>query len=231
MNLDTNTQNLTKFRREVSSISAASRPIDHYLIDTENMGRDWVELLDKHENAIYHIFYTEKSPAIPIECIERMMEKQESIKFIKCYTGANALDFQLVTQLGYMLATMPEDHYHIVSRDTGYDAVVKFWGERGIAVERVSQLQSTPVEMSDDNLEVEQLCRDALREIASDAEIGIAVRFILETVEEELSQYKVVVHTKLVKQFSQIQGSAIYNACKNIIERVYLNRLLQRKAS
>lgn len=219
MKLDMNTPDLIK------------HSIDRYLIDTENLGRDWVELLDKRENAVYHIFYTEKSPAIPIECIEQMMAKRDSIRFIKCYTGANALDFQLVTQMGYMLAVAPEDHYHIVSKDTGYDAVVKFWVERGSAVERISQLQSTPVEMSDDNLEVEQLCRDALRGIASDAEIGIAARFVLETVEEELSQYKVVVHTKLVKQFSQIQGSAIYNACKNIIERVYLNRLLQRKAS
>lgn len=231
MNLDTNTQNLMKFRREVSSISAASRPIDHYLIDTENMAREWVELMDGRGNAIYHIFYTEKSAAIPIECIERMMAKQESIQFVKCYTGANALDFQLVTQLGYMLATMPEDYYHIVSKDTGYDAVVKFWAERGTKVDRSGQTAMNSTVTAGETGGIDLLCREAVAGLVAESEAGKIAEIIRTVTAKGLPDYKTAIHTQLVKEYAQARGSKLYHACKDIMEQAYLNPDMSWNAS
>ena len=231
MRLVIDTKTTEKNRCDQGCYTAASCPVDHYLIDTENMGRDWVELLDEREDAVYHIFYTEKSSAIPIECIERMMTKQESIQFIKCYTGANALDFQLVTQLGYMLATAPESHYHIVSKDTGYDAVVKFWAERGIQIDRCGQTALNITMTIGETGDIELLCREAAAGLATEGEAGKIAEIIRNVMANGLPNYKAAIHTKLVKEFAQLRGSAIYHACKGIIEQVYLSQELCRNAS
>ena len=60
---------------------------------------------------------------------------------IKCYTGNNALDFQLVSYLGFMMKTGAKTQYIIVSNDTGYDAMVRFWNDRERNVSRLSQAE------------------------------------------------------------------------------------------
>ena len=234
MNLDINdinTQNQMKLKGDLPPRRAVSHLVDHYLVDTENVGRDWVKLLDERENAVYHIFYTEKSPAIPIEDIELILEKQEYMKFIKCYTGTNALDFQLGSWLGYMLATVPEDHYHIVSKDTGYDAVVKFWADRGMQIDRSGQTVANITVTTEETRDIELLCCEAVAGLATAGEAKKIVEIIRSVTENRLPNYKTIFHTKLVKEFSQRRGSTLYNACKSIIEQAYLNPELYRSAS
>ena len=57
---------------------------------------------------------------------------------IKCNPGKNGLDFQLVSYLGYLLKTASKSNYVIVSNDCGFDAVVRFWQERGMSVSRTN---------------------------------------------------------------------------------------------
>ena len=193
----------------------------HYLVDTENMGKEWTELLCSEKNAVYHIFYTEKSPSVPIEAVERMNVLKKQLRFIKCHVGANALDFQLVTQLGYMLASAPSAQYHIVSKDTGYDAVVKIWTDRGMKVCRVGRLNAADLADTWETGDFENRCRDALREIATKDEAGEVANIIRKSATSGSPDYKIAIHTELVKEFSQARGSLIYNACKSIAERAY----------
>lgn len=213
---------MMKLESGLPPLVAASRLINHYLIDTENMGRDWMELPDERKDVVYHIFYTDKSPTIPIECIKRMITKQENIKFIKCHTGANALDFQLVTQLGYMIATAPEDRYYIVSKDTGYDSVVKFWAERGTKIDRSGKTAVNITATIREAGDIELLCREAIVGLTAEEARKIA-EIIRSITEKGLPDYKTAIHTQLVKEYAQARGSKIYHACKNIMEQAYLN--------
>ena len=67
------------------------------------------------------------------------MEKGVQIRLFKTGTGKNALDFQLSSLLGYVIKENEgyEDEFIIVSRDTGFDAVLEFWKNRGIKLSRV----------------------------------------------------------------------------------------------
>ncbi len=110
-----------------------------YLVDSENVGDIWVPLLvtSQPEDEVF-VFYTQKSPHMSYENVRLLKETEKEASFIKCFEGSNALDFQLVTQLGYMLCENPEYQYIIVSNDTGFDAAVRYWMTRKMPVSRLS---------------------------------------------------------------------------------------------
>lgn len=110
-----------------------------YLIDSENVNDAWVRLLPQleHRDRII-IFYTENSPHFTVESARVITEyKDRDLTWKKCFAGRNALDFQLVSQMGYIISKYPQDSYAIMSNDTGFDAAVKYWIQEGIAVSRI----------------------------------------------------------------------------------------------
>lgn len=109
-----------------------------YLIDSENVNDAWVELLPvlDHEDQII-VFYTDKSPHMCYQNVIALLNNDKKVEFIKCFEGNNALDFQLVTELGYMLCSAPKYTYVIVSNDTGFDAIVKYWQKKEYDVSRI----------------------------------------------------------------------------------------------
>lgn len=110
-----------------------------YLIDSENVGDVWVTHImefAKTEDEIV-VFYTQKSPYMCYENIRKLMETDREIIFIKCVEGQNALDFQLVTELGYRIGNEEEiTEYVVVTNDTGFDAAVRYWKAKGKLVKR-----------------------------------------------------------------------------------------------
>ena len=134
-----------------------SEPLmDHtvYLIDTENVRTVWTLLLDRMtENDKIYVFYTENSGNIKYEDLNGVISSGKNVELIQCHTGKNGLDFQLVTYLGYLIRNNENADYCIISDDSGYDAVIKFWEGRDVDVTRktafqVSGKQAKPVKKS-----------------------------------------------------------------------------------
>lgn len=110
-----------------------------YLVDSENVGDLWVThilaLADEEDEII--VFYTQKSPHMGYDTIRKLLADGREVDFVKCVEGKNALDFQLVTELGYRLGSQKEEcEYIMVTNDTGFDAVVQYWKNVGKQVKR-----------------------------------------------------------------------------------------------
>lgn len=84
------------------------------------------------------VFYTLQSPHMGYENVRLLKETEKTPVFIKCFEGRNALDFQLVTELGYRLRADEECEYVIISTDTGFDAAVRYWSSQKKKVRRVN---------------------------------------------------------------------------------------------
>ena len=111
----------------------------HYLIDSENVGDFWIPLLDiPAEQAELIVFYTNNSPHMSYDSLIKLKESDRIVTFIKCYEGTNALDFQLCSELGFLIAGNPGDEFIIVTNDTGYDAAVKYWRRKEYSVKRIA---------------------------------------------------------------------------------------------
>ena len=130
--------------------------MDHtvYLIDTENVRTVWTLLLDRMtENDKIYVFYTENSGNIKYEDLNGVISSGKNVELIQCHTGKNGLDFQLVSYLGYLIRNNENADYCIISDDSGYDAVIKFWEGRDVDVTRktayqISGKQAKPIKKS-----------------------------------------------------------------------------------
>ena len=110
-----------------------------YFIDSENVGDFWISLLDlPAEQTELIVFYTRNSPHMSYDSLIRLKESDRKVTFIKCYEGTNALDFQLVTELGYQISQNEGDSFVIVTNDTGFDAAVKYWKRNRKSVKRIT---------------------------------------------------------------------------------------------
>lgn len=116
-----------------------------YLVDTENIGSTWKVLLpDKQTKDQIILFYTENSPNISYTDLQDIIKYPDSFELIKCNTGRNGLDFQLVSYLGFLLKSSPKTDYIILSNDSGYDPACTFWSEKGYSVSRVNMNSLAP---------------------------------------------------------------------------------------
>ncbi len=106
----------------------------YYLIDTENVGDRWLELpekLKKKEKVI--TFYTENHS----KHMEKFFMKQAhnpKIQWLECATGSNALDYQLIGVLSYLIAQHPKAAFCIFSNDKDYQTTIDFWKSRNIEI-------------------------------------------------------------------------------------------------
>lgn len=98
------------------------------LIDTENVGHTWLNIkgLEKNNKNIEVIlFYTFYSAHNNLENDFFDLYEGYNVKEIECLYGKNALDFQLISYAGYLIKKNGSKKIYIVSKDKGYDTVIR----------------------------------------------------------------------------------------------------------
>ena len=121
-----------------------------YLIDYENVNTDGlngISRLSAEDTVI--IFYSENADRMTFGLHRRLNESKATIDIRKVDVGgSNALDFQLGTYLGYLIALNREEQYCIVSNDRGYNHVANFWGKQKVKVQVISEISSVKAEQA-----------------------------------------------------------------------------------
>lgn len=96
----------------------------NFYIDYENVHNEGLTGIESLVSTdIVYLFYSDKADTLKIDVVQKIMQTQGVIKFMKIENGVeNALDFQLITAL---ICDYSEDNnYYIISRDKGYDAAI-----------------------------------------------------------------------------------------------------------
>ena len=175
-----------------------------YMIDYENVktgGLNGISRLTAEDKVI--IFYSENANRLTFDLHRRLMECPAQIEYREVLVGGhNALDFQLVTYLGYLIAKDPMGQYLIISYDRGFEYVVNFWRKDGLcigllpylkdpsyALSKVVRGETVRPEKEEETPEAKEAAEDAPEsvaeeipvepagEITEEAEEGITVEF------------------------------------------------------
>lgn len=114
--------------------------MDLYLVDFENVQKDGLKGISKaFPGAQVAVFYSGSSKVMDrIEELKKLYPECSIELFYHHKIHKNYADFQICTYLGYFIEHYKKDlgRICIVSRDTGFDSVIDFWSEAGVAVIR-----------------------------------------------------------------------------------------------
>lgn len=109
-----------------------------YLVDYENVSNaGLIGINQLSANDLVIIFYGAQVNSIPYEPHIAITDSAANIEQMKAEkTAKNYLDFQLTTYLGYKLGQNSYSEIYVISKDSGFDAVVDFWSQRGHSIKR-----------------------------------------------------------------------------------------------
>lgn len=120
-------------------------PTNYVLIDFENVQPKNLALLSEHQFKVL-VFVGASQAKIPFDLAAALQQLGENARYIKISgNGKNALDFHLAFYIGELVAIEPDAYFHIISKDSGFDPLIRHLKERRIRVQREKDLAEIPV--------------------------------------------------------------------------------------
>ncbi|WP_295878444.1 PIN domain-containing protein [uncultured Thiohalocapsa sp.] len=122
----------------------ADTKLNHVLIDFENVQPRNLSLLVGKGYQV-HVFVGENQTKLPFELVEAMQQLGDAARYVKISgNGRNALDFHIAFTLGELVHLDPKGYFHVISRDTGFDPLIKHLRRLGVEAHREQDLAEIP---------------------------------------------------------------------------------------
>ena len=117
---------------------------NYVLIDYENVHVKSLALLQGGKFRV-KVFLGPKNSRLPVELVLAMKELGDKADYILLETSSsNALDFHITYYLGALAAADPDGNFHIISRDTGFDSLIKHLRLKKINCARSAAIEQMP---------------------------------------------------------------------------------------
>ncbi len=109
------------------------------LVDFENVQQVELAKLDNSYRVIIFVGADQKS--VPFDLVTRAQQLGSRVEWQKITgNGSNALDFFIAFQLGRAFDTLPRPECVVLSRDKGFDPLIRFLNVNGMRCRRISSL-------------------------------------------------------------------------------------------
>lgn len=109
------------------------------LVDFENVQQVDLTRLDDSFEVIIFVGATQKS--VPIELVTQAQGLGQRVDWQRVdATGSNALDFHIACHLGRVLERTPKQHCLVLSKDKGFDPLLRHLNKIGLPCRRINSL-------------------------------------------------------------------------------------------
>ena len=117
---------------------------NYVLIDFENVQPKNLALLSEQPFEVY-VFIGANQTKLPRNVVVAMQTLGTRAQYVEIDgSGPNALDFHIAYYMGALTAADAEGNFHIVSRDKGFDPLIRHLKGKKIRVRRVVDLAEIP---------------------------------------------------------------------------------------
>ena len=117
---------------------------NYIFVDFENVQPTSFEFSRNYPFKII-IFVGANQTKIPIELATSMQSLGYSAEYVIISgNGKNALDFHITFYLGKLYEKDPEGYFHIISKDTGFDILIKHLKEKKALINRYNDIGEVP---------------------------------------------------------------------------------------
>lgn len=117
----------------------------YVLVDFENVQPKNLEILKEHPFRVL-VFIGSNQAKLPRHVVVPMQALGEKAKYVEIAgSGPNALDFHIAYYIGELATREPDAHFHIISRDKGFDPLILYLRNRKkIRIRRETDLAEIP---------------------------------------------------------------------------------------
>lgn len=110
------------------------------LIDYENIQPRNLDTL-KGENWLIFVFLGSSQASLPIEKVKALQVFGSNVEYIQSDgNGPNAIDFHIAYYLGRLALENPQANFRVMSKDTGFDPLVRHLKKKGIDCGRIASV-------------------------------------------------------------------------------------------
>lgn len=118
---------------------------NYVLIDFENVQPKNLELLKGHGFKVI-VFVGSKPVKISFDLACGMQSLGADAEYVKIEgNGPNALDFHIAFYMGNIAARDPDCYFHVISKDTGFDPLIKHLKTKRIYAQREKDISEIPL--------------------------------------------------------------------------------------
>lgn len=118
---------------------------NYILIDYENVQPKNLAILNGHELKVI-VFVGENQAKIPFDLAAALQSLGNNAEYVKIDgNGPNALDFHIAFYIGQFAEKDPNAYFHIVSKDSGFDPLIRHLKKKKIFVQRQKELAEIPL--------------------------------------------------------------------------------------
>lgn len=181
------------------------------LVDFENVQPKDIDLLKDGPFKV-KVFLGPNQSKIPVSLAAALQSLGDNAEYIILETaGNNALDFHIAYYIGVLSAAEPTAFFHVISKDTGFDSLLKYLKGKKIFAQRSTCIADIPyfkpVLPSAPEAQVETVIADLIRRKASKPRTQ---KTLLSTL-----------HALFKKELSEQQLAALFTAlCKRGVVKV-----------
>jgi len=116
----------------------------YVLVDFENVQPRNLELLKEHPFRVL-VFIGANQTKFPRHFVVAMQALGEQADYVEIAgSGPNALDFHIAYYIGELASKEPDAHFHIISKDRGFDPLIRHLKAKKIRVRREKDLAEIP---------------------------------------------------------------------------------------
>jgi len=130
------------------------------LIDSENVKPESIEKL-KREHFHVVVFVGTNQKRLDFAIVNAVHSLGSNGSYVPISgNGPNALDFHIAYYIGKLSAANPDAYFHIISKDKGFDPLIKHLKEQKIFCSRSSSVSEIPLVKSSDKLPPKERAAD-----------------------------------------------------------------------
>jgi PIN domain len=119
-------------------------PTNYVLIDFENVQPKNLEILKSHQFKIF-VFVGANQTRVPFDLAKEIQLLGDNARYIKISgNGQNALDFHIAYYIGVLSAKDSKGKFHVISKDKGFDPLIRHLNAEGIKAQRETDLAEIP---------------------------------------------------------------------------------------
>ena len=134
--------------------------INFVLIDSENVRPEYIEKL-KHEHFRVLVFIGANLKRLDFAIVNAVQSLGSNGSYVQISShGPSALDFHIAYYIGKLAAAHPDAYFHIISKDKGFDPLIKHLKNQKIFCSRSTSVLEIPLVKSTDKLSPRQRAAD-----------------------------------------------------------------------